>query len=342
MKRDIKIYTDSHIKNMLANQLWPDEMESPPDDGYVTNEETEMAKTDNGYIQWMTRGDGVYYPESQVKLVKHIPPGYYNIRYDNQLHKYNLRKISYSTDKILDLPMEEKNQIVKDITTFWSREKEFKKYELTFKRGVLLYGTPGGGKSHIIQLIVNQLITKQKGVVFKLQSPDDVESFESFMQSTFKPIESTRKVVVIIEDIDGLFHTSKSTETCLLNILDGMGQMDQIVYLATTNYPEELAERIINRPSRFDRRYEIGLPNYEVRKSYFQQTLMKDDLKKIDMDRWVRESEGLSIAHLREIVVSTVIQGNSFEDTIKIMQTYNTERPSSKTFTGSKKVGFKL
>ena len=109
-----------------------------------------------------------------------------------------------------------------------------------------MYGAPGGGKSHIIQLIVKHLIENEKGVVFKIEAPVDVEAFHSFMQSTFKPIEPNRKIVVIIEDIDGLFHAGKTTETILLNILDGMGQMDNVVYLATTNYPEELADRIIN------------------------------------------------------------------------------------------------
>jgi SpoVK/Ycf46/Vps4 family AAA+-type ATPase len=203
-----------------------------------------------------------------------------------------------------------------------------------------MYGAPGGGKSHIIQLVIKHLIEKEKGVVFRIESPDDVETFHSFMQTTFKPIEPSRKIVVIIEDIDGLFQSGKSTETILLNILDGMGQMNNVVYVATTNYPEELADRIINRPSRFDRRYEIKLPNEEVRRSYFQQILKAEDIDKHDINQWVQETDGLSIAHLREIVTSIIILGNSFDTTIQLMQNYNTERPSSRSFKGSKKVGF--
>jgi SpoVK/Ycf46/Vps4 family AAA+-type ATPase len=292
------------------------------------------------FIQWITRGNKVYYPEAQVKLIKKIPAGFYAIGFDQQAGKFTVRKLSYSTDKVLKLPMPETELILKDITTFWQKEEAFKRYELTFKRGVLMYGSPGGGKSHIIQLVVKHLIEQEKGVVFKIEAPSDVETFQGFMQSTFKAIEPDRKIVVIIEDIDGLFHAGKTTETILLNILDGMGQMDNVVYLATTNYPEELAERIINRPSRFDRRYEITLPNEEVRRFYFENTLKPEDLKVVDINLWVQETDGLSIAHLREVIVSTVIQGNTFEDTIKLLKDYNSERPTSRKFKGNGKLGF--
>lgn len=311
-----------------------------PEPQPIISENNEVDEDEPSFIQWITRGNRLYYPEAQVKLVNKIPSGYYGIGFDQQVGKYNVRKLSYSADKVLKLPMPEIDQILKDITTFWKKEKDFDRYELTFKRGMLMYGAPGGGKSHIIQLIVKHLIEEEKGVVFKIESPNDVDTFQGFMQTTFKVIEPTRKIVVIMEDIDGLFHSSKSTETTLLNILDGMGQMNNVVYLATTNYPEELAERIINRPSRFDRRYEITLPNEAVRRSYFEQTLKPEDLQNIDLNHWVNSTNDLSIAHLREVIVSTIILGNDFEDTIKLMKDYNTSSPSSRKFKGTKTLGF--
>jgi len=311
----------------------------------IVGSQTESNEIDDdedepSYIQWITRGNKLYYPESQVKLVKEIPKGYYSIGFDQQANKFTVRKLSYSTDTVLKLPMPETDQIVTDITTFWTKKHDFARYGLTFKRGILMYGVPGGGKSHIIQLIVKHLIDDENGIVFKIEAPNDVDTFQGFMQTTFKIIEPNRKIVVIIEDIDGLFHASKSTETTLLNILDGMGQMNNVVYLATTNYPEELADRIINRPSRFDRRYEITLPNEDVRRSFFEQVLKPEDIPNIDLNKWVIETDGLSLAHLREVIVSTVIQGNTFDSTIKLMKDYSADRPSSRKFKGSKTVGF--
>lgn len=306
--------------------------------------QTEASVDDDeepSYIQWITRGNNLYYPEAQVKLIKKIPAGFFTIGFDQNAGKFTVRKISYSSDNVYRLPMPETHTIINDITSFWKNENNFKRYGFTYKRGMLMYGDPGSGKSHIIQLIVKHLIEVEKGVVFKIEAPQDVETFQGFMNSTFKPIEPNRRIVVIIEDIDGLFMSGKHTETVLLNILDGMGQMDNVVYLATTNYPEELPERIMNRPSRFDRRYLITLPNEAVRRSYFEQALLPEDIKNIDLNQWVEETDGLSIAHLREIVVSTVIQGNTFDYIIKLMKEYNTEKPSSRKFKGNKSsIGF--
>lgn len=291
------------------------------------------------YIQWSTHGGGIYYPEYQVQLLNKIPTGFYSIGYDQRQEKYFVRKMAHNTDNILELPMPETKDIVKDIISFWENGEKFTEYGLTYKRGVLMYGSPGCGKSHIIQLIVRHLIERESGVVFRIETPEDVQFYSNFMHSTFKVIESNRKIVTIIEDIDGLFNAGKATETLLLNILDGMNQMDNIVYVATTNFPEELGERIINRPSRFDKRYEISLPNAEVRKFYFENTLKPNDIASINLDEWVKQTENMSIAHLRELVVSTVIQGNSFEHVIKTLKDLNEVRPNSKKF-GGKSVGF--
>src|SRR5690606_16461841 len=148
----------------------------------------------------------------------------------------------YSTDKILKLPMKEMEEILKDITTFWSSGELFTKYELITKRGILLYGPPGGGKTQIIKLITKHLIEDEKGVVFKIETPNNVYNFQEFMQSTYRLIEKDRKIVVIIEDIDGLMESDRSVETTLLNILDGTNHMNNTVYLATTNYPEKLED----------------------------------------------------------------------------------------------------
>jgi hypothetical protein len=336
MKVGIAKKNKNDMKGLQAYEDQVVQEQSKPlvDDEYIEDEEP-------SYIQWITRGNNLYYPEAQVKLVKKIPAGYYAIGFDQNQGKFTVRKLSYSSDKVYKLPMPETDTIINDITSFWKNEKNFKRYGLTYKRGMLMYGDPGGGKTDIIKLIVKHLIENEKGVVFKIEAPPDVELFQNFMNTTFKPIEPNRRIVVIIEDIDGLLMSGKHTETILLNILDGMGQMDNIVYLATTNYPEELPDRIINRPSRFDRRYLITLPNEEVRRSYFEQALLPEDIAKIDLNKWVEESDGLSIAHLREIVVSTVIQGNSFDYVIKLMKEYTNEKPSSRKFKGNKStIGF--
>jgi SpoVK/Ycf46/Vps4 family AAA+-type ATPase len=93
--------------------------------------------------------------------------------------------------------------------------------------------------------------------------------------------------------------------------------VDNIVYIATTNYPEKLQERITNRPSRFDRRYQVELPSADIREAYLRAKLKEDDLEKIDLPAWLELTEGMSLSHLKELVISVIVMQKNFNDAIK-------------------------
>ena len=128
----------------------------------------------------------------------------------------------------------------------------------------------------------------------------------------------------------------RSQTARLLNILDGVKQIEGVVYIATTNYPEKLQERITNRPSRFDRRYKVELPNEEIRRAYINHKLSDDDLKNVDVDLWVSKTDGMSLSHLKEVVVSVIVMGRTFEETMDNLEGMK-RAPSAR---GEGKVGF--
>jgi SpoVK/Ycf46/Vps4 family AAA+-type ATPase len=181
-----------------------------------------------------------------------------------------------------------------------------------------MYGEPGCGKSGIIQLL-SKLIMDKDGIVINVKDEDDVESFTKFIP-TFRKIEPVRPLVVILEDIDSIAGENRHQTSRLLNILDGVKQIENVVYIATTNYPEKLQERITNRPSRFDRRYRVELPNEEIREAYIKHKLSEDDLAKINIREWIAKTEGMSLSHLKEVVVSTIVMGRSFEETMENLE----------------------
>jgi len=74
----------------------------------------------------------------------------------------------------------------------------------------------------------------------------------------------------------------------------------------------------MNRPSRFDKRIEIGMPNAESRKIYLK-SLLADRIDSKEMDKWVNDTENLSIAHLKELVTAVTILGNKYADAIKTL-----------------------
>ena len=197
-----------------------------------------------------------------------------------------------------------------------------------------MYGEPGCGKSGIIQLISQKLI-ERNGIVINIKDEEDVDKFTSFI-GTFRKIEPNRPLVVLLEDIDSIASENRYQTSRLLNILDGVKQIEGVVYIATTNYPEKLQERITNRPSRFDRRYKVETPNEEIRKAYIKHKLNEEDLKNIDIDDWVKKTEGMSLSHLKEVVVSVIVMGRTFEETMNNLEEL-AEKPRIK---GSSSMGF--
>ena len=105
---------------------------------------------------------------------------------------------------------------------------------------------------------------------------------------------------------------------------------------AGTNYPEKLQERITNRPSRFDRRYKVELPNEDIREAYIRHKLKEEDLKNVDIQEWVKRTEGMSLSHLKEVVISTIVMGREFEEVMDNLEGLK-RAPSVR---GSGKMGF--
>jgi hypothetical protein len=282
----------------------------------VGEKEAEEEAPKKDFVQWQQIAEKSFVPVGEIKTTFVVPPGIYDILFHRTYGLYLSGK-ELSLDELFILPSPEHDKILLDIQTFWARKEMFTKYKFTYKRGILLYGVAGGGKSSIINLLAAELVRKHKGIVLYLSQPDDLKNFVSIMPM-LKQIEPDKQILCVLEDLEG-FTAYREIETQLLNVLDGMNQMDNIVYLATSNYPEQLKERILNRPSRFDRRYEIGFPNNNVRREYFKHKLTQDDLKDINLEEWVSKTNGLTLAHLGEIVKSVCALGNTFDDTLNLL-----------------------
>lgn len=249
--------------------------------------------------------------------VNEVPSGIYEIGWNNEIGSYVLKKQPFTTDELYRLPSPEIQDILLDIENFWKNADRYREYNFIHKRGILMYGEPGCGKSGIIQILLKQII-QLNGIVINIKNQEDVEHFIEFIP-TFRKIEPNRPLVTILEDIDSLAGEDRYSTSKLLNILDGVKQISGVVYLATTNYPEKLQERLTNRPSRFDRLYKIEMPNADIRRSYLEHKLSKEDLKTINLEEWVRKTSDMSLSHLKEIVISVIVMGKNFEDTLEIL-----------------------
>jgi hypothetical protein len=273
----------------------------------------EVAKRELGnLVQWTTGDDKIFVPASHTKA--RLLPGVYEIQHSSTIGLY-FQRIPVKTEGLIRFPQTNSERVVREIENFWGKESIFREYHLTYKRGIILWGPPGGGKSCTIQIIMKDVVERD-GVVIKFTHPS------LFMEGmrVFREIERETPVVVLMEDIDSILEGYSESE--VLNILDGVDQIERVVFLATTNYPERLGARILNRPSRFDKRFKIDHPNTESRMLYFRHLLGERDPEDvgISLTKWVKDTDRFSIAHLKELFVAVVILGDDYAEAIETLE----------------------
>lgn len=300
-----------------------------------TDDDLESIDTQT-HTQWSVLQNDQFAP-SYVSI-SHVPSGLYEMKWNSQLQSWVIAKQALNIDELYELPSPEIESILSDIKIFWRKRDTYKEYNFVHKRGILLYGDPGCGKSGIIQLCVKNLIEEENGIVINIKEDDDFKAFVEFVP-TIRTIEPERPLIVILEDIDSLAGEDRYSTTKLLNILDGVKQIENVVYIATTNYPEKLQERITNRPSRFDRRYEVQMPSRAIRESYIKNKLSDDDLKNINLEEWLDSSEDMSLSHLKELVISVIVMGKDFKESLATLNALS-DKPKIKGGKKKTEIGF--
>ena len=288
--------------------------------------ENTVGTTDK-YVQWSVGKDGAFFP--CFSTTTSIPPGVYLPSYSQDAGYFLKKQHKVLSDDLLELPIAHTKEILGDIDKFWNSREQFRKYNMVYKRGILMHGLPGMGKSYLIQNLMRKIIGLG-GVVILANEAGYVQNFID-MATMIRQIEPTRPLLVIFEDIDNIVRGQRSLLSALLNVLDGVNQIDNVVYLATTNYPEDLQERISNRPSRFDRVYEIKPPSAAVRKFFIEKKIHKEDLAKIDIKQWVKLTQGFSLSHIKELIVSTMIFDKKIEDVLGHFETMKKAKTSKGT-----------
>jgi len=277
------------------------------------DEKCEVTENDDGstrtLVQWTSANGKLYIPAE--KSIPALQPGLYEIKSSPHIPIY-FQQVEISTLGLVRFPDSNSSKIIEEIETFWEREALFTKYAVTFKRGILLWGPPGGGKTCTIKMAITDLI-QRKGVVVKFNNP----SLTLNGLRVIREIQPETPIIVLMEDLDAIIESYNESE--VVNILDGVDQLNKIIFIATTNYPEKLGERIVNRPSRFDRKIKIGMPS-EVARKVFLNKLFELEENKPNIAKWVHDTEGMSIAHIKELFISVVILGAKYDDAIELLR----------------------
>jgi len=217
------------------------------------------------------------------------------------------KSIKSATFDNLVLPTALKEEIQTDFRQFFASREVYERYHIPWKRGVLLLGPPGNGKTHTVKALINQLGKPCLYVKsFKSRSGTDHQA----IRRVFKRARQTTPCLLVMEDLDSLI--SDSNRAFFLNELDGFAANTGVVVIATTNHPEKLDPAILERPSRFDRKYTFALPAPNEREAYIAHwnTALEPELRLSaeGLAGIVTLTEGFSFAYLKELFVSSMMR----------------------------------
>lgn len=299
--------------------------ESPLQKSAEAAEDSEFTADKNGARSWAQSGDRFW---GIGKTHTSVPSGVYVPMISNSIGAY-LQKMENKTDELLRFPDSASEDVLREIDEFQNLRQNFRDYGFLHKRGILLHGPPGSGKTSTIQLLIDKLVHRGGGVALFVENP--LVATEAFRM--IRGIEKERQILAIMEDFDSL--VERYGASAYLALLDGEAQVDNVVMLATTNYPSRLEKRFVDRPSRFDLIKEIGMPNADARRLYLKSKAK--DMPEEDIEKLVALTEDYSIAHLREVIILNRVFGKSVEDSIARMDMFrsklrDTNRPGAGEF----------
>jgi len=205
----------------------------------------------------------------------------------------------------LVLPSSLANGLQADLRQFLESREVYAAAGAVWKRGVLLLGPPGNGKTHAIKALVRQtglpcLYVKS----FTGRHKDPAETIPAL----FRRARQLAPCVVVLEDLDSL--VDDENRSYLLNELDGFAVNDGIITIASSNHPERLDPSLLHRPSRFDRKYRFDLPTEDLRRIYLDRWAAKVP-NGVDADAIAKAAtatDGFTFAYLKEVGLSTQMQ----------------------------------
>ena len=168
------------------------------------------------------------------------------------------------------------------------------------KRGVLLHGSPGTGKTHTIRYLLGQL----DGVTVVILCGHALR----WIGEACSVARVLAPSVVVIEDVDliaeerGPGAGQHPLLLALLNEMDGLDEDLDVTFLLTTNRPDLLEAALAARPGRVDHAAELPLPDAEARRRLLELYRGSLVLDLSNPDAVITRTEGVTAVFLKELL----------------------------------------
>jgi hypothetical protein len=200
------------------------------------------------------------------------------------------------------LPEKTLKLLERNITEFIKHRERLKDFGMALKKGLLFYGPPGTGKTHTIHYLASQLANHTTLLITAEQV--------GLLDEYFQLARFLQPAMVVIEDVDLIARArermrgacEESLLNRLLNEMDGLREDAAVLFVLTTNRPDQLEAALASRPGRVDQAIEFPLPDEEGRRKlvrlYSRGMAVSDDLS----DLIVRKTNKSSAAFIKELM----------------------------------------
>lgn len=194
------------------------------------------------------------------------------------------------------------------------------------RKGVLLYGPPGTGKTHTIRYLANNL----PGHTTLIITAGQMGLLSQYMTLA----RLLQPAMVVIEDVDLIARNREDMQGCeepllntLLNEMDGLKEDADIIFVLTTNRPEQLEAALAGRPGRIDQAIEVPLPDEIGREKLIRLYGAKLEVSDTLVGEAVDRTKGVSAAFIKELMrrtaQSSLIRGESAATSEDIAEALN-------------------
>jgi len=200
------------------------------------------------------------------------------------------------------------SSILESMKSFFEKEKTYKENNMMFKRGLLLYGPPGNGKTSLIKNIISD--NKNAYVIII----DCSKGFSSLILSFLRTQTKDYKKIIIFEDIDMLDSVFFNS---IRNFMDGIDGLENCYYIATCNDTTKVDRALLDRPGRFDEYILIDNPDEELRKKLLKLYFNDYEFSEEELNKFNKLTEGFCGSHFKELKIKTVLYDYSIEEAIK-------------------------
>lgn len=190
----------------------------------------------------------------------------------------------------------------RNVLDFVGNRPQLRELGQSTRKGILLYGPPGTGKTHTIRYLASNLPDHTTLIITAAQ----VGALAQYMSLA----RLLQPAMVVIEDADLVARDREQMGSAcdevmlneLLNEMDGLKQDADILFVLTTNRPEQLESALASRPGRIDQAIEVPVPNETGRKKLVQLYGRGLPLSDAIVGEAAQRTEGVSAAFIKELM----------------------------------------